>query len=32
MHKNQLKIMGDLQAMDLDDDLFGVLSEIILAR
>ena len=32
MHKNQLKIMGDLQAMDLDNNLFGVLSEIILAK
>lgn len=32
MHNNPLKIIGDLQAMDLDNELFGVLSEIILAK
>ena len=32
IHNNPIKIIGDLQAIDLDSELFGVLSEIILAK
>lgn len=31
IHESKVKIISDLQGMDLDDDLFGVLSEIVLA-
>lgn len=32
MHKNKIKIISDLQAMDLDNELIGIVSEIILAK